>query len=613
MTAPASTPPRAHAWQQHAPSMILIAGVWFALLTGLIDAGVHGFRKIVLGELIRRSVHVAWMAPVAYVAMFAIPTILLYVIARRWPRMLPPVFAIASLALISTTSILLLFLYQKLHDAALALLAIGLAVQIGRVAAGRLPGFTRLVRRTTPVLAAIVVLLALTIGGSRALQERSIVRALPAARSGAPNVLFIILDTVRAASLGLYGHSAPTTPHLDRWAARGVVFERAIAPSSWTLPSHASMFTGLPPHRLSTHWLTPLDDAQPTVAEAFRDHGYRTGAFVANLQYATWEMGIDRGFERYRDYQVSPSQIVMNSTLGRFIATRRSLRTLIGTDEILGRKNAAAVNAEFLDWVANVEERPFFAFLNFYDAHDPYLPPDTFFQAITGQARPHRLSPLRRVPVSARRAGLSATAHKLELDSYDAAIAYLDHELDRLFRALEEKGVLDNTIVVVTSDHGEEFAEHGLYLHGNSLYMPSLHVPLMLWGPAGIPAGTRVNPAVSLTDLAATLTELAGIDRSGLGGSPLSAFWGGNAPLNRPVLSEIQKGVRLPEWYPVSESDMASVVVGGMHYIQGGTTREQLFDWANDPMEQRDLAAERGALPALGTLRHALRSVKAGR
>ena len=594
--------PTANAWQQVAPSFVLLAAAWFALVTGLTDAGVLGFRKVVLGELIRRSMHVGWMAPVAYLVFFALPALALYFVVRRWPRLVPPVVAIGLIALASTTSILLLLVYQKLHDAALALLALGLAVQIARVAANRLTAFARMLRRTTPLLALLVVLIGAGTFATQAWAERSVVRGLPAARAGAPNILFIILDTVRAASMGLYGHAKANTPNLERWASRGVIFERAISPSSWTLPSHASMFTGRPPHQLSTHWLTPLDNAQPTLAELLRDNGYRTGGFVANLQYATWEMGLDRGFERYRDYQVSFGQVVMNSTLGRFIATRRSLRTLVGTDEILGRKNAAAVNAEFLDWVAGVEDRPFFAFLNFFDAHDPYLPPDTFYRAMAGRARPDHLSPLRRIPVNARRNGIGAEAHELELDSYDASIAYLDYELDRLFKALRARGVLDNTIVVVTSDHGEEFGEHGLYLHGNSLYMQSLHVPLMIWGPAGTPS-MRVATPVSLTDLAATLGELAQINASTLGGTSLAAHWRGTVRTSPAVLSEIQKGIRLPEWYPVSRGDMASIISDDHHYIRGGNPNEQLFDWRADPWEQTDLVPTQPGQALLGPLR----------
>ena len=579
------------AWNAIGPGLVLRAAVWLALTTGLLDAGIIGFRKLVLQQLVHRSPHVVWMAPLAYLFLFAGPALLLYLLARRWPRRVPPGVAFGLLALGTTTSVLILLFYRRFHDAALAILAIGLAAQFGRMTAAHLSGFSRLVRISTPWLAGIVAVLALGLVGTRLVAGRYQLALLPAARSGAPNVLLIILDTVRAASLSLYGYERATTPNLERWARRGVVFERAVAPTSWTLPSHGSFFTGRPPHELSTHWLVPLDDTHRTLAEAFRKNGYRTAGFVANLQYATAEMGLSRGFDTYRDYQISASQILMNSTLGRFLTARRSLRTLVGSDQIVGRKSASALNREFVDWTRDLGERPFFAFLNYYDAHDPYLPPDSFYRAFSGQSRSNQLSPLRRLSVRERRAGLDAQAYRIEMDSYDGSIAYLDHELDRLFRDLEQRGLLSNTLVIVTSDHGEEFGEHGLFFHGNSLYLPALHVPLAMWFPERVPESVRINEPVSLIDLAATIAELASLkDDSPFPGRSLVPSWTKQLRPAEPVRSELQKGIRLPDWYPVSGGDMSSLVWAGKHYIRNGDGREELYDWNNDRGETRNLA-----------------------
>jgi arylsulfatase A-like enzyme len=590
---------------------LLLTGVWAALAVGWLDVAMVGVRKFVLGDFVHRSAHVVWMAPAAYLLMFVPPAAVLALLSRRWPRLVTLRTGTFILLFPASLGILVQLLYQRIHAAALLALALGIAFQAARLAGAHAPSFSRMVRRTTPVLALAVVAAGAGVGIWRTLAERASLASLPSARTGATNVLFIILDTVRSANLGLYGYQRPTTPRLERFATRGVVFDQAISPSSWTLPSHASMFTGREPRALSAGWLTPLDGAVPTIAEVLRGRGYATAGFVANLQYGTYETGLDRGFIRYSDYPISLGQIFMHSGLGVFLAARRALRTLVGTDEVLGRRNADRINADFFGWLDGVEGRPFFAFLNYYDAHDPYLPPDEFFRKLTGRERPGRLSPLRRLTVRERREGVRPADLRLEIDSYDAAIAYLDDRIGRLLDDLERRGILDNTVVVIASDHGEEFGEHGVYYHGHSLYLPSLHVPLIVAYPGG-PAGLRVSEPVSLTDIAPTIAQLAGIEETtGLGGRSLAPQWarpeqhasvaGGRT--SSPVRSELEKGVRLPDWYPVSIGDMTSVVADGLHYIRNGDGREELFDLGSDPHERHDVARQAAARVRLATIR----------
>jgi len=583
---------------------LLLTGVWLALLVGCLDVVVVGVHKYVLSEFVHRSPHVVWMAPIADLVMFVPPAAVLALLAARWPRLLSFRTGVFFLGFPAALSLLVDLLYQRIHPVALLALALGIAVQLARFADTGRDRFRRVVRRTTVVMAALVLLAGVSVGGARALTERAALARLPAARAGVPNVLLLILDTVRSASMELYGYGRGTTPQLERFAERAVVFDNAIAPASWTLPSHASMFTGREPRELSAGWLTALDDAAPTVAEVLRQHGYATAGFVANLTYATAETGLNRGFIRYSDYQISPGQIFMQSSLGRFLAGRRAFRRLVGTDQLVGRRDADQVNQDFLGWLDGNGPRPFFAFLNYFDAHDPYLPPDEFFRKLTGHDRPGRLSPLRRLTVDQRRKGLRSADLSLEIDSYDAAIAYLDDSIGRLLDELERRGVLDQTVVVIASDHGEEFGEHGLYFHGNSLYLPSLHVPLLISYPGG-PRGVRVRESVSLQDLARTVVDLAGVaGDSGLGGQSLVGLWGsGDSAQAWPVYSQLQKGIRLPEWYPVSGGDMASVMAGGVHYIRNGDGREELFDVRIDPWERSNLAGESTAAEELSLFR----------
>jgi arylsulfatase A-like enzyme len=256
-----------------------------------------------------------------------------------------------------------------------------------RLTAGAERGADRLIRfaRTTaPVLALLLAAAAGAAASLRALGERRLAGRLAAARDGAPSVILVIWDTVRATSLSLHGHARPTTPNLETLARGGVVFERAFATSPWTLPSHATFFTGYLPHELSTHWNTPLDGAHSTLAEVFRANGYLTGGFAANLLYTDWEHGLDRGFIHFEDYGISPGQVFVSSALGRALVTGRQpweltlAARLLGYRGFVGRVTADDVDRNFLRWLDERDgERPVFAFLNYFDAHFPFQPPDS--------------------------------------------------------------------------------------------------------------------------------------------------------------------------------------------------------------------------------------------
>jgi arylsulfatase A-like enzyme len=246
------------------------------------------------------------------------------------------------------------------------------------------------------------------------------------------------------------------------------------------------------------------------------------------------------------------------------------------------RRSATLVTDDFLGWVDGGSHAPFFAFLNYFDAHAPYLPPppmDTMFRG--GNPAPTRHSN-----------GPSATEPR-SIDAYDGAVAYMDSEFGRLIRALEARGILDDTLVIVTSDHGEQFGEHGLIDHANSLYRQLLHVPLVVSLPSRVPQGVRIEEPVSLVDLAATIADLSGFEHR-LPGQSLATRW--RTPANRragaPVFSEISKGINTPPEFPITKGRMLSVVVDGVHYIRNGDGVEELYDFARDLDETADLAAD---------------------
>ena len=178
---------------------------------------------------------------------------------------------------------------------------------------------------------------------------------------------------------------------------------------------------------------------------------------------------------------------------------------------------------------------------------------------------------------------------------YDGAIAYIDHQLDRLFGELQKRGILDNTIVIVTADHGEQFGEHGLFLHGNSLYPPLLHVPLMISYPARLPGGQRVTTPVSLRNLPVTIVDLIGLEKKKLfpGNSLLSTGRDGiraEESTPEPVLSDVRRGPWEEKWYPAAKGDMYSLMDERYHYIKNGDASEELYDLDHDAAGKKNIA-----------------------
>lgn len=412
-----------------------------------------------------------------------------------------------------------------------------------------------------------------------------------------PNVLLIVLDTVRAKSLSLYGYERPTTPNLNRFARQGIVFESAIAPSSWTLPSHASMFTGRFPHQLSAGWHSPLDGTHPTIAEMLQTHGYKTAGFVSNFSYCSYEQGLDRGFQHYEDYPVSWRQLVLSSSILRDLTSSDTIRNRIGYHEMLNRKPAGEITDRFLKWISQQNgQQPFFAFLNYYDAHEPYLPPPPY-DTLFGPKRPADTEFAHLPSFITRRDKwkLSDRQIQYELDAYEGAIAYVDAEIGRLLDELEKQNLLASTLVIITSDHGEQFGEHGLYDHGTSLYRPLVEVPLLVLPFDKFGLGLRVKEPVTLCDLPVTICDLVGInDRAFFPGSSLRRFWDSSATLKNtpmPILTELTTGGKtVPSWYPIAKGDMQAIVAEGMFYIRNGDGSEELYDFFNDRGETNNLA-----------------------
>ena len=555
------------------PRAAALGVVSIALASGLLEALIlvllrlwHGFAW--------SGPDAFWMGPLAYLAFYSVAAAPLLLAAWLWPRVARLQLLLVPFLVASCYCLLLVAFTTSLHWSARLLLALGLGLTASRRLATSLDAPRQWLPVAGTLLGAVGIAAAVVVGVP-ALLERG---REGGSRRGAPSVLLIILDTVRAKSLSLYGYSRPTTPNLERWAARAVVFDSAYAPSSWTLPSHASYFTGRPHRELRVDWLQPLEDSVPVIAEAFAQAGYRTGGFAANWFYTTRESGLARGFAHYRDLRRSAKQLLLHSAPGQLLVSRHPGH--YDRERDVHRKDASVVTEEFLAWAAQDSTRPFFAFLNYFDAHKPYATPPGGHPNFGGM--------------------------KTAADGYDVNVWYLDRELGALLEELERRGTLRDSWVVITSDHGELFGEHGLQGHGNSLYGPSLHVPMMILGP-DLPAGRRITHPVTVTDVARTLLEVAEISAPAIGGESLADCWtrstcGDTAP---PVIGAALTG---PEEVPAGDSlgakPWVAVFSNGWEYLRHANGKEELYLLPGDSSEARNLADD----PALGDTLERLRA-----
>jgi len=582
------------------------------LSTGLIELVMHFARRHFINPsslgALQLNQHALWMVPVSDALIFGVCGLILASTAAFTRSRRIIMVGLYGLCFLGAFAFLLTF--RGLSAVACSTLSAGVALEFTRQirAHPRLTG--RLVQIGLPALVALVTALSCLNLGREKLDERR----LPMSSPGSPNVLFIVLDTVRAESLSLHGYHRETSPQLERLARRGVRFDHARTAAAWTLPSHASMFTGRWPYELSTRQDHPLDGTYPTLAEFLRDRGYATAGFVANTYFCNTWYGLDRGFLHYEDVALSLVEVIRSSDMGRWLV-RHLAPSTSNRDRInayFNRKDAATINRDVLDWLSRRPEgRPFFVFLNYYDAHDPYI-------AAQGAPRHFGLRPETAAEVAALRNWLHVDYSKLPprtlqvaRDGYDDGIGYLDDQLGRLFAALDSKGLLANTLVIVTADHGELFGEHGGYGHGAHLYRQVVNVPLVVVPPGGMPAGRIVTTPISLRDLPATVVDLLDLEHeSPFPGRSLARCW---APTPTPapqqddfLLTETAEELSLA---PISSTRARALVHQGKVYIRNKDSREELYDLATDPTESRDLSRSDLAQPLLGRFRAKMKQI----
>lgn len=563
------------------PRKIARLAIVAGLISGVLESALRALLASDNPEGVKLGAYLAWMPAAANGGLFLILALALLPLSQwrrdalTFPRLVGLFGGLAAVNVLAVLS-------PRVAMVSVLALALGIGMTLARLAAAHPAAVERAIRRSAVPLLLLVPVVAVGIEAARAGRERLVL--MRSAAAAAPNVLILLLDTVRAMNLSAYGFFRPTSPTLATVAATGVRFEAAYATSPWSLPSHGSLFTGRWAHELGVDWEVPLDGRFPTLAEALTELGYASGGFVANLSYAQRQSGIARGFAHYEDYRVTPRQVLLSSRIGQWVVNtwHARVRPLPGpVHPRYHRASATQLNQRLLRWVDGLEGRPFFAFVNYFDAHTPYYAPATFPDPPKIPVPVQDSVPSLWVPFTP-----AATSAK-----YDKAITYIDHAIGLLLTQLDRRGLLDNTIVVVTSDHGEEFREHGVFGHGVSLYAPSLRIPLLIRYPPRVPAGRVVGSPVSLRDVAATIFDLAGVaNRRGLPGRSLARHWGETVPAPDTLYAEVRKGLRLRDHYPVSKGDMRSVLVGRWRLIVGGDGVPELYDHAVDPWEQRNLA-----------------------
>jgi arylsulfatase A-like enzyme len=396
---------------------------------------------------------------------------------------------------------------------------------------------------------------------------------------GVPRVILVVVDTLRADALSCDSPSAPETPSLDRLASRAWRFAAARAPAPWTLPSMASMLTGVSPlvHR-ATRRDAVLPSGIPTLAERLADAGYRTAAIGHNYVLSPTRR-LDRGFDEYR-FSVRTSPPARSLGFLLYEAWRRH-------DPVALEPSAHEVTRRALDWIDAHASEDFFLWLHYYDPHLAYAPPAEF--APQG-APPHGLGwdlsfdAIERirggylVPDSAARGWIRAL--------YDGEVRYLDTELGRLFDGLEARGLLEDSLVIVTSDHGEEFFEHDGFEHGHSVYEELLRVPLIVKLP-GQESGGTVDAPVGLEGLAPSVLALTGVTSEPSSFSATAWFGSDGEPAPAPPVGGFLGTGTL--YY----QDRQALLFDGWKYARDLVDGvEQLFDLVRDPLETRSLAAE---------------------
>ncbi len=392
-------------------------------------------------------------------------------------------------------------------------------------------------------------------------------------------VILIMVDTLRADRLTPYGYAKDTSPHLAAFAKDAVVFEKAFAQASWTRPSTATLLTSLPPSAHATMYKPDrLPESVESVGEVFTAAKYTTGGRVTNYNIAPY-FNFAQGFDDYRylepDYYWWADEGSSKLSLYNLARVVRERVAPSKDRPAFYYQDAQVTTDAALTWIDAHKEEPFFLFLTYMDPHDPY-----FARPLNGEAW-SRAATLDPDPKLAGRLS----------DLYDGEITYWDEHFGRLVAELKKRGLYDRAVIAVTSDHGEEFQEHGGWWHGTTLYEEQIHVPLLVKRPGNADGGKRVKALAQLMDVAPTLAAQAGV-------APAASWRGrdllGDSPEPAAIFAEedhqgnVLRALRGQEW-KIIEANAGN---------PRGLAPVELYRIDQDPGEQRNVAQDQGEVLA---------------
>jgi arylsulfatase A-like enzyme len=411
---------------------------------------------------------------------------------------------------------------------------------------------------------------------------------IPPGLEDAPNVILIGVDTLRADRLSCYGYAASQTPAIDALASDGVRYAQMTAQASWTKPSFATIFTSLyPSSHTATGKTQRLPEAVITVAEALAANGYYTGG-VANNPSLSPAFGFDQGFADYM--YLAPDYLFAGNDAASETALYQGLRQVwaaVTGNRIYPQRfyqEASIVNRRAEQWLAANKGTRFFLFLHYMDPHDPYFehPYDGVGYARAGSQNPDP--------------SLAPTFSRL----YDGEVHYLDGYLGQLFAWLKAEGLYDDSLIVLTGDHGEEFQEHGGWWHGQTLYQEMLAVPLIVKFPGGDRAGTVVTDLTRSLDIAPTILDVAGV--------PVPEAMVGRSLWSQtevPTVVYAEEDLEGNVLHAVRSTSLKLILANADN--PRGLPPEALFDLVADPGEQEDLSASQPG--QADALRQSLRQI----
>jgi arylsulfatase A-like enzyme len=582
--------------------MWLYASVWF-----LVGLAMGVFLWIL--SLFSRKISESTTPALVAASLFIVLTLF----AFGWGYMNTQVLATDFSTLLSWKSLLV--------DLLILLIAIAIAFLVHRL----VRRWRGLYAHSTRLLIGISVLLILLMVASVVVGQlidvartpKQVTTAVRPVDPDRPNILFLLIDCLRKDHMSVYGYERDTTPTLDNLARQGVLFTEAIAPSSHTKTSTPSILTGLYPHH---HHVLQIGQALSPglllIPEVLREHGYRTCMLSAN-PIVSPQFGFDQGADLYYSPRGSIRQSLFVGHIIHFLNRSGSPlkkkpgfsqllkvlhvvssgieRRLYGPSGGLSDYRAEGLHRMLLSFLSRGSDRPYFAYVHYMEPHKPYHPPGeygTLYDPHRTTDRVHRYPEIFRGKVLPFDVGPELPPEDLYnlVAQYDGEIRYCDDQIGHLLKQLLESGHLENTLIVVTADHGEEFYDHQGWGHGQSVFQELINVPLFFWWKDHIMAPTTVDQYVSLVDLAPTLHEAAAIDASPATDGRSLIRW---VDQGDDLVVDVSEGGRVISEFDWGGRSSAALIDGRWKYItaqKGSQQEEMLFDLVADPEEMVDLS-----------------------